>query len=117
MPIIKNKHSVDDQDVIMYMEVDELPNNESYYEDMRGTGNRAVECAHNIFGEGLQLAKNSATQVVTTIGKMNDEIKPDEFTLKLAIKADMHLGAVLTKIGTEAQMEVTMKWKKRSSKK
>jgi hypothetical protein len=41
---------------------------------------------------------------------MDDEVKPNEFEVQLAIKLNSEVGAALTKLGGEAQMQVTMKW-------
>ncbi len=43
---------------------------------------------------------------------MGDNIKPNEFEMKLSITLDSEAGVpMLAKTGAEAQMEVTMKWK------
>jgi len=114
MPIIENKHIINDQEVVIYIEVDKVPGSESPYQDVRDAGqvvSKAISVVRDVFGEGLELAHNCATRVVDSIDKMKTNVRPDEFELEFAIKLDAEAGAVLTKLGSEAQLKVTMTWK------
>jgi hypothetical protein len=48
--------------------------------------------------------------VADTIADLDQKIRPDEFELQIAIKLDAEAGAVLTKVGAGAQLQVAMKW-------
>ncbi|MCP4106746.1 MAG: hypothetical protein GY749_14610 [Desulfobacteraceae bacterium] len=98
-----------------YIDVEKEPEKSSDYykkKGMRGpSADKVIKVAHDLFGDGLQLAHNCASRVVNSIKDMDDSIKPNEFELKLAIKLDTEAGVpVIVKMGTEAQMQVSMKW-------
>jgi hypothetical protein len=109
MPVIKNEQNIEDQNIAIYIEVDKLPDN-SVYQNMRGVSDNILSAARDLFGDGLQLINACAARVVKNINEIDETTKPDEFEVQLAIKLDSQLGAVLAKMGTEAQMQVTMKW-------
>jgi hypothetical protein len=44
---------------------------------------------------------------------MDEATRPEELEVKIAIKLDSEVGAVIAKASTGAQIEVTMKWKPR----
>ena len=79
----------------------------------RGTsGKEVIEAAKDLFGDGLALTRNCAAKVIESVNQMSDDIKPNEFEMKLSITLDSEAGVpMLAKAGAEAQMEVTMKWK------
>lgn len=109
MPVYTNPH--DGQEIVIAIEVDKLPATPSpYYTDLRD-GNQRLKAARDLFGDGLELAKNCATRVVSSIKEMGDTAKPDEFQLQFAIKLDTEVGAIIAKTSTEAQLQVTMTWK------
>ena len=41
---------------------------------------------------------------------MTDNQRPDSYEIQVAIRFDVEAGAVVTKIGAGAQMQVTMRW-------
>ena len=55
--------------------------------------------------------RSCAVKAVSGIKSINEASRPDEFELKLAIKLDSEMGAVIAKVSAGAQLEVTMKWK------
>lgn len=115
MAIVKSVSTVEGQDVTIYIEVDELPGEESPYDDTRGGRSDIPEAARDLFEDGLALARNCAKQAVEGINKLDHAFRPEEFEVKLAIKMDSEMGAFLAKLSAGAQMEVTMKWKPRGS--
>ena len=109
MPIIKSTDLVDGQDVTIYVEVDEDSSSTSPYEDLRDAS-QVISAVRDVFGEGLELVRSCATRVVDKIQQIDEATKPDEFQVQLAIKLGTEVGAILAKMGSEAQMQVTMKW-------
>ncbi|MFX0200110.1 MAG: CU044_2847 family protein [Candidatus Hodarchaeota archaeon] len=115
MPIINHQQKIDNEVIDIKIEVDKVPEKSNdYYQNLRknlrGSKDKVINIAKDLFGDGLQLAHNCALQVVNRIKDMNEFVRPDEFSLQLAIKLDSEVGAVLAKMGTEAQMLVSMKW-------
>lgn len=111
MPIVQDVQHIDGEEVIIRIEVDTEPAPESVYSDLRGpSAEEVVTKVENLFGQGLVLVHNCAASTVHGITAMNEIIRPDEFEIQFAVKLDAEAGAVLTKAGAEAQMQVTMKW-------
>ncbi len=114
MPIIKSTSEVEGEQIDIYIEVDEepeVPDSENPYQDVRESlAKKAVKAVGNVFGDGLALSRRCAREVIHCVNQMDDEVKPNEFEVQLAIKLNSEVGAALTKLGGEAQMQVTMKW-------
>lgn len=114
MPIIKSTSEVDGEQIDIYIEVDEVPqvsDSDNPYQDVRESlAKKAVKAVGNVFGDGLALSRRCAREVIRSVNQMDDEVKPNEFEVQLAIKLNSEVGAALTKFGGEAQMQVTMKW-------
>lgn len=112
MPIIESKDVVNGEEVVIYIEVDSIPSTRSPYENVRGVkATGVVAAARDVFGEAMQLTRSCAKRVVESVKQMEKETRPDELEVKLAIKLDSEVGAVIAKVNTGAQIEVTMKWK------
>ncbi|NMG18976.1 CU044_2847 family protein [Brasilonema bromeliae] len=112
MPIIESKDVVNGEEVVIYIEVDNIPPSRSPYENVRGVDTaRVVAAARDVFGEAMQLTRSCAKRVVESVKQMEKETRPNELEVKLAIKLDSEVGAVIAKVNTGAQIEVTMKWK------
>lgn len=114
MPIIKSTSEVEGEQIDIYIEVDQAPqvaDSENPYQDVRESlAKKAVKAVGNVFGDGLALSRRCAREVIHSVNQMDDEVKPNEFEVQLAIKLNSEVGAALTKLGGEAQMQVTMKW-------
>ena len=114
MPIIKSTSDVEGEQIDIYIEVDEapqVPDSDNPYQDVRESlAKKAVKAVGNVFGDGLDLSRRCAREVIHSVNQMDDEVKPNEFEVQLAIKLNTEVGAALTKLGGEAQMQVTMKW-------
>jgi hypothetical protein len=114
VPIIKSTSEVDGEQIDIYIEVDEepeVPDSDNPYQDVRESlAKKAVKAVGNVFGDGLALSRRCAREVIHSVNQMDDEVKPNEFEVQLAIKLNSEVGAALTKLGGEAQMQVTMKW-------
>jgi hypothetical protein len=90
------------------IEVDRLPEVNVYGETRNAAA--TLKAAGDLFGDGLELARRTAGRVVESIKKMEDEIRPNEFEVQLAIKLDGEVGAFVVKTSAEAQLHVRMKW-------
>jgi hypothetical protein len=114
VPIIKSTSEVEGEQIDIYIEVDkapQVPDSDNPYQDVRESiAKKAIKAVGNVFGDGLALSRRCAREVIHSVNQMDDEVKPDEFEVQLAIKLNSEVGAVLTKFGGEAQMQVTMKW-------
>jgi hypothetical protein len=114
VPIIKSTSEVEGEQIDIYIEVDEepeVPDSNNPYQDVRESlAKKAVKAVGNVFGDGLALSRRCAREVIHSVNQMDDEVKPNEFEVQLAIKLNSEVGAALTKLGGEAQMQVTMKW-------
>ncbi|MEJ6486916.1 CU044_2847 family protein [Nostoc punctiforme UO1] len=116
--VVASTSEIHGEIIQIYIEVDDVNNVPpllSSGEDTpitRGGGvEKAIEAVGDIFGQGLELSRNCAIEVVHSLKKMTGDVKPNEFEVKLAIKLDSKAGIpALVKFGAEAQMEVTMKW-------
>ncbi|WP_434684990.1 CU044_2847 family protein [Pseudanabaena minima] len=113
MPVIKKTETIDGEEIAIYVEVEQLPAAVSPYEDLRSgdIASKAVEAVVDTFGDAMQLVRSCAVKAVAGIKSINEASRPDEFELKLAIKLDSEMGAVIAKVSAGAQLEVTMKWK------
>ncbi|MFK0731647.1 MAG: CU044_2847 family protein [Gloeotrichia echinulata HAB0833] len=111
MPIIQSTSVVDGEEIDIYIQVDTIPTDDEDEVFRDGAGEKIVKKAGDVFGKGLALSRSCASEVIQSINKMSDAVKPHEFEVKIAIKLDSKAGVpMLVKLGAEAQMEVTMKW-------
>ena len=82
-----------------------------YDDATRGTpAEKVIEIARDVYGDGLDLARRCAEQAANRFKDIGQGLKPDEVELQLAIKLDAVLGAMLVKMGAEAQLQVTFRW-------
>ena len=114
MAIAKTISQISDQEIEIYIQVnDDFKVQDDTKPVFRGNaGKKVIEAAKDLFGDGLALTRNCAAKVIESVNQMGDNIKPNEFEMKLSITLDSDAGVpILVKAGAEAQMEVTMKWK------
>ena len=114
MAIAKTISQIGDQEIEIYIQVNDdfkVQNNPKPL-SRSTSGKEVIEAAKDLFGDGLALTRNCAAKVIESVNQMGDNIKPNEFEMKLSITLDSDAGVpILVKAGAEAQMEVTMKWK------
>ncbi|MFN8444386.1 MAG: CU044_2847 family protein [Caldilineaceae bacterium] len=112
MSIYATEHQVNDQTIVIQIEMDEASKPDPY-EDVRGpldTARQVIHTARDVFGEGMQLAHNCAASVVNSINQMPTKVRPTEFEVQFTVKLDSQVGAIIAKMGTEAQLQINMKW-------
>ena len=109
MPIVGTLHEVEGQKVQINIEMD-APSVKTPYGATRGAKEAVMEQTRDYFSEGMALARHCAASMVESLQSLSGKARPNEVSLELAIKLDAEAGAVLTKIGAEAQLQVTLKW-------
>ena len=72
---------------------------------------QTTERTQNVFSDGVALVRHCATQVVTGVQSLDDNLKPETIEVQLAIKLGSSAGAVLVSLSSEAQMQVKLTWK------
>jgi hypothetical protein len=114
MPIIGSTGRVGDKDVVVLVEVDDFPADASAEQWGVPRGDRlkkVIDATRDVFGDGLDLARDCALRAADTFDRtMDGDHRPDAFELQLALRLDAEAGAVLTKVGAGAQVQVTLKW-------
>jgi hypothetical protein len=114
MAIVGSAERVGDKEVLVLVEVDDLPQGASAddWGETRGDRlKRVIDATRDVFGDGLELARDCALRAADTFDRtMQGDHRPDAFELQLALKLDAEAGAVLTKVGAGAQVQVTLKW-------
>ncbi|NES01942.1 MAG: hypothetical protein F6K22_03310 [Okeania sp. SIO2F4] len=117
MAIAKTISKIGDEEVEIYIQVNDdfkaEDDTDPIFQDSRdSSGKKIIKATKDLFGDGLALTRHCAAKVIESVNKMGDNIKPNEFEMKLSITLDSEAGVpMLAKTGAEAQMEVTMKWK------
>jgi len=119
MPIFAVEQIVDGEKVVINVEMDEPSRAKGVYEGVRDgsqVGNKVIVAARDVFGDSMQLARSCATRVVHDMKEVSSVERPDEFEVQFAIKLDSEVGAIIAKMGAEAQLQVTMTWKQQAAK-
>lgn len=75
-----------------------------------------ISNTRNAFEQVKDTITAIATSMIGTVRKMDKAIAPDEFNLEFSIKFNAEGNAVLAKIGTEANLQVSMSYKHDRSK-
>lgn len=75
-----------------------------------GLGEKAVRRAQKTFGDTLDSLKHITQQVVDKLREIQDS--PDEVVLELGVKINAEADIVLSKVGGETHMNLTLKWTK-----
>jgi hypothetical protein len=111
MPIVGTEHEIDGQKVQINIEMESAPSSKTPYGATRGSASeKVIESARDYFADGMSLARHCAASMVENMQELGTAVRPDEVELQLAIKLDAQAGAVLTKLGAEAQLQVKLKW-------
>lgn len=110
MAIVETKHEINGQTVHINIEMDSAPSAKSPYGETRDIKEKVIESAQDYFADGMTLARHCAASMVESLQTLGAAVRPDEVELQLAIKLDAQAGAVLAKLGAEAQLQVTLKW-------
>jgi len=88
----------------------EILSAEDGYDTYRGPAERVAAKAQKSFDATLDSLKLVTQKVVNKLTEIKNS--PDEVTLELGIKINAEADVVLTKVGGETHMNLTLKWKK-----
>jgi len=113
--LLAHQLTIDGNDVTIQVEVDsaslaDLRTGDLAAVPRSGERHDLARKGRAVFTDGLELIKNCAAAAVGKLNELKETMKPDEFELQLAVKLDAEAGAFLTRLGGEAQLQVTMKW-------
>jgi hypothetical protein len=102
-----------EETVEVLIEVDKSiqgPWEEYAYDNQRGEEDSGL--VTTAFTKGMDLIQTCAEKVAETVQKVSDATRPDEVEVKFGVKLSGETGALalIAKAGTEAHMEVTLKW-------
>jgi Trypsin-co-occurring domain 1 len=114
MAVIKDVYSIDGNEFSILIEVDDESLQEGPYEGLRGGKEQILNFTKDRLGEGLALTRNCAARVVESLEGMGEDICPDEFQLQFSIKLDAAVGAVIAQTTLGAQLQINMKWTRKS---
>ncbi|KPL87573.1 CU044_2847 family protein [Herpetosiphon geysericola] len=111
MTIIRDTYMVDGVPIEINIELDEADTANSFYDHSQRSVTDVLTKTQNVFRQGLNLARDCASMAYQAIQDIDMAIRPSEFEIQLAIKLNTETGAILTKLGAEAQLQVKMLWK------
>jgi hypothetical protein len=77
-----------------------------------GLGNKVAKKAQQTFESALENVKPLAKAILTKVRDLNDPA--DEVEVKFGIKLSTELGALIASGNSEANCEITLKWKRES---
>lgn len=78
----------------------------------RDVGRGTIDRTEDVIGKGFDLATNCARRAVRAIDEMEETVRPDTFAVSFGIRFDAGVGAVITNNRANAQLQVSMTWKK-----
>lgn len=100
----------EDEPEILIELIDEQED-DRYRSGYRGDlGEKAAQKVQKSFDKTLDSLKSITQKVIYKLQEIKDS--PDEVTLEMGVKINGEADAVLTKIGGETHLNLTLKWKK-----
>jgi len=72
---------------------------------------KIVDVGKNLFQEAIKNIKSCAVEISDGVKNIPQTMRPDEVEASLSFKLSGELGAVITKVGGEAQIQVKLVWK------
>ncbi len=75
-----------------------------------GPADAVTEGVTDLFSRGMKLIRTCAEKVSETVRQVSGDARPQEGEVKFGVKLSGETGAIIAKTGTEAQMEVTLRW-------
>lgn len=67
------------------------------------------------FAKGMELIRACAEEVAATVQRVSAAARPSEVEVELGVKFDGEVGAVISRTGIEAHLQVTLKWSRRTT--
>lgn len=93
---------------------DEWPLDEYQVDAYRGEERgrkKIVESGKNLIQDAMSGIQSCADELVSGLNALEKKLRPDEIEAHLAFKLTAEAGAIITKIGGEAQLQVKITWK------
>lgn len=103
----------DDFDIDEY---DDMSAERSVFSNGRGAADKIMECGKNLVRDAVEGIQACAQEVASGIEEIKEKMRPDEVEASLAFKLHAEAGAVITKLGGEAQLQVKLLWRNTGSK-
>jgi Trypsin-co-occurring domain 1 len=114
--IIRETLHKEGEDFEIQIEVDEVsPRALERREDYGSMRGDRVPLVERPFEKGMELIRACAEQVSATIHRVSEAARPSEIEVELGIKFDSEVGALISRTGVEAHLQVTLKWSRRQS--
>lgn len=104
------RYKLDNESGDIFIEYIE-PDSDSYYQISRGEKQGDKETSR--FSEALKKIKPAAELLMSQFRSLS--VQPDEIELEFGIKFSGSLGAIIASTQTDANFNVTMKWKNREA--
>jgi hypothetical protein len=116
MTIVRSKlkngaNLVIETDDFDFDEYDDMSAERSVFGDGRGAADKIMACGKNLIRDAVEGIQACAEEVASGIEEIKEKMRPDEVEVSLAFKLNAEAGAVITKLGGEAQMQVKLVWR------
>jgi len=95
-----------------YKEYDDMSVERSVSSAERGAAEKIMACGKNLIRDAVEGIQACAEEVASGIKEIKERVRPDEVEVSLAFKLNAEAGAIITKLGGEAQLQVKLVWKK-----
>lgn len=95
---------------------EKMPAGEDEFRSMSRSADKILDSGKNLFQEAIFRIQLCASEVATGINEIKETMRPDEVEASLAFKLTAEAGAIITKLGGEAQLQVKLTWKNEKSK-
>jgi hypothetical protein len=118
MAIIKSKLS-DGTELMIETDdipVEELSSGEDEFRDLPKSVDNIIDSGKNLIREAIIRIQLCASEIAAGINDIKEKMRPDEVEASLAFKLTAEAGAIITKFGGEAQLQVKLVWKNKKQK-
>ena len=116
MTIVRSKlkngaNLVIETDDFDFNEYDGMSAERSVFTDGRGAADKIMACGKNLIRDAVEGIQACAEEVAAGIEEIKEKMRPDEVEASLAFKLNAEAGAVITKLGGEAQLQIKLLWR------
>ncbi len=103
------------EDFEILIEVEDESLRRASLNDIYGETRGVTDLIGQPFEKGMELIRACAEQVAATVEKVSQSARPSEVEVELGIKFDGEVGALISKTGIEAHLQVTLKWSRKET--
>jgi hypothetical protein len=96
--------------------VEELSSDGDEFRDMPKSVGKIIDSGKNLLREAIIRMQLCASEIAAGINDIEEKMRPDEVEASLAFKLTAEAGAIITKLGGEAQLQVKLLWKNQKQK-